>query len=558
MKYFNNPVSNATKPDPYILEMDGLYYCYSTHVDGVKVSLSHDLISWEDHGFAYSDESEKSYWAPSVIYINGIFYLYYSSVPAKDNDTLDETLKCATSTDVFGPFIFKKQFFDYFSIDSHPYLYNGDLYMFYSTNILGCDDRRPGTSILLDKMIDPFTMEGNAKIIVRPSMDKEIYAINRFNDNRHWHTIEGAAIITRNGKLYVLYSANAYVNVDYFVNYSVGTLKDDLRDIEFKKYPNDEEYHALLSKNGEVSGTGHNTVCKGPNLIEDFIVYHGRNNEEPLLLDKEQRTMRIDRLFFEGDKLLCDGPHRNNIEVPKTCDFINGNIILTNEKLKCDVKGNYIARVWWKAIKDHTSIRYGINIGKALQLEFNEGLSSLNVYKVCNNIKLNIKKIELGIDYNHRVSHSIMIKRIFDAVFVILDDGKTFKFNERLGDGIEIYSTFSSINLIDFRVSNLDELENDNLIYISKFISCSTPLLVSGDGVIEIRDSCSFEFLKLGLNELDIYPLSNDSYVIEGGNKKSIKNNESLQFKSNKGEGDDKLVLNYIGIRKYRFTKNCN
>jgi beta-xylosidase len=67
--------SNA---DPFVFRFKGTYYCIST---GMLASSSKDLIHWEDHGplQLIGAEDFYGYWAPCVLYRNGVFYIYTSS-----------------------------------------------------------------------------------------------------------------------------------------------------------------------------------------------------------------------------------------------------------------------------------------------------------------------------------------------------------------------------------------------------------------------------------------------------------------------------------------------
>lgn len=555
MSFFKNPVSETTKPDPFILQVEGNYYCYSTHEDGVNVSVSNDLIHFEDKGFAYTKKNERDFWAPSAIYLNGIYYLYYSSV-LRDHDNLDETLKVASSTSPFGPFKFERELFSYFSIDSHPYFYRGELYLFYSTNLMGTTDEMPGTSILLDKMKTPFEVEGLPKVVVFPSIDEEIYEVNRFNDGRDWYTIEGASVLERNGKLYIIYSANAYTNENYFMNYSVGDLKDDLRDIEFTKYPNDYTFNALVQKNRYVSGTGHNTVCKGPDLIEDFIIYHGRNNDIPLDFDIEQRTMRVDRLFFEGNQLTCDGPKLNNIDIPRLPLIHETNIKLFNNKKLIETGGNYLFDLWIKGEHSHSGIRYGFTIGKMYQFELIQGLDKIQVYKLNGRIRIKIQDIELYSGYNHEVSHLFRVTKIYNTVSLILENGKIFRFDSLDSDDIEIFSLYSTIEIIDFKLNNYNCLEGDDLIYMSNVFQVSRDLQIQ-DKKIDIKRETILIPKKRGKNMLTVEPLSEKATFSINGDSLKVVGNREIYFDYNE-TSDFRIICNNIRIIKFRYAKNCN
>lgn len=264
---FCNPASftdgkRHTNPDPFVMRWCGEYYCYATDESGVKVSVSGNLTDWKAKGYAIKEEAYRDYWAPSVIYINGKFYMYYSNVPAGGKDCHEECLKLAVSDKPEGPFVWKKDFFEKFSIDSHPMMWNEKMYMFYSVNDwIGTDEKISGTCILVDEMITPEEFAGNPQEVVLPGLPQEIYEANRFGDGRDWYTIEGAAPVVRGKYMWMLYSANAYVNEDYFVGTAVAGNRDSLLDMRWEKYPSDRVYAPLLKKNEMVEGEASGKKC---------------------------------------------------------------------------------------------------------------------------------------------------------------------------------------------------------------------------------------------------------------------------------------------------------
>ena len=66
---------------------------------GFKVYTSEDLVHWTDAGMALKacdSWGEKQFWAPDIVYVDGIFYLSYS---------VEEHLCIATSRSPLGPFV---------------------------------------------------------------------------------------------------------------------------------------------------------------------------------------------------------------------------------------------------------------------------------------------------------------------------------------------------------------------------------------------------------------------------------------------------------------------
>lgn len=305
------------------MKFQGRYYCYSSHIDGVQVSVSRDLVNWQYLGFTLQEEDRHEFWAPCVIYVEGIFYMYYSSAPKTSDDPHDERLRLAISTAPEGPFHYRKTLFNKFSIDAEVVRdKNANFFLFYSTNdVTGTDPENTGTSILVDRLVDFDRVAGEPQPVIIPTLDEEIFKENRFGDGRDWHTVEGAAYLEHHKKAYLLYSANAYIREDYYISYAWADKNAAIHELDWEKYPNDYTYYPLIRRSKEVQGTGHNSLVKAPNNVGTWLVYHGRDASEPLLLDKEQRTMRIDPLFFDGDALMTYAPSSTKQPAPPLPDI---------------------------------------------------------------------------------------------------------------------------------------------------------------------------------------------------------------------------------------------
>ena len=65
--------------DPFILESGGRYYIYTTGDDGIYAYSSDDLLTgWQFHGMVFTVPGENNFWAPSVIELDGTYYMYCS------------------------------------------------------------------------------------------------------------------------------------------------------------------------------------------------------------------------------------------------------------------------------------------------------------------------------------------------------------------------------------------------------------------------------------------------------------------------------------------------
>ncbi|ANE46621.1 hypothetical protein SY83_10450 [Paenibacillus swuensis] len=341
MRYYSNPLpislspkaENTTglsafyNPDPYVLKYNGEYYSYATSLNGVVVLHSIDLVNWTHLGYAFQQEGEADYWAPAVFYENGLFYLYYSSRDAHEEDVHYEFMKVAVAERPEGPYEYKVTLFDTFSIDAHVVRdADGELVLFYSTNeTLGIDSSRPGTVILADRLLDPLTLEGKPRLIIKPTLDEEIYEENRFGDGRDWHTIEGAFHFKRRNKHYVMYSGNAFTRETYYIGYSSAEHRSgsSITDLDWVKYPDEDTYEPLLCKNKHVEGVGHNSVAIAPNNVDPWVVYHGRHVDKESGEDGERRQMRMDPMYWEQDRMWVPGPTYTEQAAPAMPSFLD-------------------------------------------------------------------------------------------------------------------------------------------------------------------------------------------------------------------------------------------
>ena len=514
MKTFINPVSSQINPDPYIMEFEGTYYCYATGSKGINLSVSQDLVSWNYLGFAYGNSMEKEYWAPSVIYLNGLFFLYYSSSIAQG----EECLKLAVSPSPKGPFSFVKQFFPYFSIDSQPVFWEGQLFMFYSTNTYsGTKNNRPGTSILLDRMCSPYEFEGHAKPVVFPTLDREIFQRNRFGDGRDWHTIEGPSFLANGKNLCLMYSANAYVNEDYFINFSIGVASHDLRDVAWEKYPDEYTPHALLEKNEMVSGTGHNSVAKAPNLLDDWIVYHGRDAALPLDRDKEQRVLRIDRLYQDGAALLCFGPSFSAMQYPAEPDLNLHDVFLDNEQKLFFDEECFISQLWMKAVIAHSGATYGVVLAYSDEknshlLQFTAGTDSVLFLQIEKGISNTREVIPLPDSFDYACSHKVQILRNFTHWVVFLDDTVLLETSLAAEGKTGVFARYSKLVIPSLRMTRAMDLQGKSLQCLGRVFSFMETLELEGAGVFVERDRfipCQMDF-SFGLTLL---PCASSSYI---------------------------------------------
>ncbi len=290
-----------SQADPFIFRaQNGKYYLYVTGDKGVRAYRADSLTGeYEDIGIVFTMPGKIDYWAPSIIFTKGKYYMYVSC-QGEQVQGCQQAMHVGSSNSPEGPFGDFKQLIAPFSIDSHVVENESGLYMFYSVN--DCEYERPGTYIVVDKMLDPETMAGKPVPVVRPTIDEEISGNCSGELQKTWHTIEGAFYFREGEWQYVIYSGSAYQRECYFLGYAAAKTDElDLTKIKFEKYPDAHTYRPLMAKNEWEEGTGHNSLIK-----EDgqwYVVYHGRDLVEDTRWEGEKRTARICKLSVEDGVL---------------------------------------------------------------------------------------------------------------------------------------------------------------------------------------------------------------------------------------------------------------
>ena len=294
--------------DPYIIESDGRYYIYTTGHDGIYAYHSDSLFGeWKFHGMVMTFPGHHGFWAPSVIELDGWFYMYnsfefYGATP--DEGGHRQAMFVSRSRSPLGPFKNTKQILRPFSIDSHIVKNESGLFLFYSTNRFEGD--RIGTYIVVDRMLDPYTPERNPQVVVEPTLDEDIFRRDRYKEGQHWHTIEGAFYFREGDWHYLMYSGNCYEQPTYYIGYArAKTTETDLTKIKFEKYPDDDTYHPIISANGFEEGTGHHSMIKVDG--QWYAVYHARDYDDGLGANAfDARNARICKINVDDGILTAE------------------------------------------------------------------------------------------------------------------------------------------------------------------------------------------------------------------------------------------------------------
>jgi beta-xylosidase len=319
--------------DPFLLKAsDGKFYLYGTtgNLNGFKAYSSEDWVNWQDEGQVYEGATNKSwtvdcFWAPEVYERNGKYYLWFSANWKENptNETENFRIGVAVSDKPTGPFedMYDRPVFDpgYPIIDANLYFESDRVYLYYSR----CCYKHPVRSEVSDwaKMQgwydeieeswvygvevkpDFSGVIGEPQLLLcppekmnDPQAEWESRSVTSHEVNRRW--TEGSFLLARNGRYYLMYSANYFGGKNYAVGYAVA--ENPLG--PFVKAGNNPVLQKNIELGGNVTGTGHCMVLDVNGQL--YCVYHGRTEETG-----EERVVFIDPMEILPDgQLVVYGP----------------------------------------------------------------------------------------------------------------------------------------------------------------------------------------------------------------------------------------------------------
>ena len=284
-------ITGKTQPDPFIFkDDDGKLYIYSTGVDGIHAYCANAIEDeWKYMGVILSVPRGDEYWAPSMIKLDGKYYLYFSyHIPG-----MFEHMHVAVSDNPTGPFEKPVRLYKRFTIDSHVVKTDAGLFLWYAEDNENCE--RIGTRIFVDKLLDPFTPANICKEVIIPTCDEEITGQR---PNGPWHTVEGPFWFREGEWQYVMYSAGAFTDDTYHIGYACAKSdEEDLMKVDFIKQTDNGKFKPVMFKTDFEEGVGHHSVIKIDN--EYYAIYHARDiNSQNSKSEQyiEERTARFCKL----------------------------------------------------------------------------------------------------------------------------------------------------------------------------------------------------------------------------------------------------------------------
>ena len=213
-------------------------------------------------------------WAPELHYINGVWYLYYAGGDKDDIWAIRPyVLECVDEDPMTGTWVEKGKMgraeedefsFEAFSLDATVFENKGEWYYVWAEKVgVG----KQISNLYIGELETPYKLKTVQVLLTTPDYDWERVGF--------WVN-EGPAVIKRDGKLFLTYSASE-TGIAYCMGMLTASAEDDLLDpLSWKK----ERYPVLQSEPSVgIYGPGHNsfTVDEEGN---DVMIYHARTETE--------------------------------------------------------------------------------------------------------------------------------------------------------------------------------------------------------------------------------------------------------------------------------------
>jgi GH43 family beta-xylosidase len=292
----------ARRADPHIFKhTDGFYYFTATVPEYDRIILRRattlqglasaaETVVWRRHT---SGDMAAHIWAPELHFINNRWYIYFAAGRSDDVWRIRMwVLENTSANPLTGSWTERGRIstaWDTFSLDATTFVHNGIRYLVWAQSEPGINTN---SNLYIARMgANPWQITGASVRLSVPTLAWE---------TRGFRVNEGAAVIARNGRLFMTYSASA---TD--ANYCLGLLTasasaDPLNPASWTKSPN-----PVFVSNTATSqfGPGHNSFTVSEDGQSDILVYHDRNYQnisgDPLN-DPNRRT-RLQKVYWNGD-----------------------------------------------------------------------------------------------------------------------------------------------------------------------------------------------------------------------------------------------------------------
>jgi GH43 family beta-xylosidase len=233
-------------------------------------------------------------WAPELHQIDGRWIMYFAAGPSGGGEDVFRirtyAIVCDGPDPMTGTWSVLGQFqapWDSFNLDSTSFVHRGTRYFVWAQREPGIETN---SNLYIAPLATPLTLAAKATRLTVPTLDWEIQG---------YKVAEAPAILARNGRLFMTYSASA---TD--ARYCLGllTAADDADIMDPAAWTKSPEPVFVSSTATSVYGPGHNSFTTDEQG-RDILVYHGRDyaaiTGDPLF-DPNRHT-RVQRLYYKPD-----------------------------------------------------------------------------------------------------------------------------------------------------------------------------------------------------------------------------------------------------------------
>lgn len=254
--------------DPSVVRANGWYYRTKSMGGSVQLwrsktlsgmgSVGSKTVWTAPAGTPYS----SNVWAPEIFYYGGTgkWYIYFAADNGTNSNHRMYVLESAGGDPFTGSWTFRGQLTDpsnLWAIDGTVFEVNGQLYTIWS----GWPTTGSGQNLYIATMSNPYTINSNRVLISTPtySWETSSSAIN-----------EGPEVLIRNGKINVVYSANA----SWTDSYCLGLLTANTSANLLSAASWTKKSTPVFSSANGIYGPGHCTFTESPDGTQDWIVFH--------------------------------------------------------------------------------------------------------------------------------------------------------------------------------------------------------------------------------------------------------------------------------------------
>jgi arabinan endo-1,5-alpha-L-arabinosidase len=299
---YTNPIFDFDFPDPAILQApDGWYYAYATQgitpefkYENIQLARSRDLVHWQRLPDALPEKPlwakyTWDFWAPQVVYHDGLYYMYYSAEPDKGSGLC---LAVATAKQPAGPFTDKGE-----PLKCGPGFSNIDPFAF--------DDPQSGRRYLYwGSNSTPIRVQELAEDRLNFQPDTVPLSVLIPERGRPYEDLlEGAWVTYREGFYYLFTSGDACCGEG--AHYAVMVARSTSPTGTFAKLGDTKgsKSSVILEANAAWTAPGHNAIFTDAGG-QDWIFYHAINAKEPghndVVPDDDYypRVLLMDRIMY--------------------------------------------------------------------------------------------------------------------------------------------------------------------------------------------------------------------------------------------------------------------